>query len=116
MHVGDDRPLRFEAVDPAQGIVHAEMTGVAVVAEPIDNPQLEIFQRRPTLAWNVTEIGRVGGVADAVAQGGDLAVRRREGDRGPGAPFPSDARDSAGSTGRRAGVRGLAPPGRGSKP
>ncbi len=55
MHVGDDRPLRFESVDPAQGIVDAEMTGVAVVAEPIDNPQLEIFQRRPALAWNVDE-------------------------------------------------------------
>ena len=55
------------------------MAGMAGIAQPVDDPEVEIFQRRPALRGNVVEVGRVGGVADAKAERGDIAVVNQEG-------------------------------------
>jgi hypothetical protein len=67
MHVGDDGAARLEAVDPGQRVIDAEMAGVAGIAQPVDDPEIEILQERPALGRNVAEVGRIGGVADPVA-------------------------------------------------
>ena len=79
MHVGDDGALRLEALDPGQRIVDAEMAGVAGIAQPVDDPEIEVFQGRPALLRDVVEIGRVGGVPDTIAQRGNVAVVNQKG-------------------------------------
>ena len=44
MHVGDDGAARLEALDPGQRVVDAEMAGMAGIAQPVDDPELEVFE------------------------------------------------------------------------
>src|SRR4051794_25251905 len=74
MHVGDHGALRLEALDPGQRIVDAEMAGMRRIAQSVDDPEIEILQRRPALFRNIADIRRIGGVANAVAERGDVAV------------------------------------------
>ena len=46
--------------------------GCAGIAQPVDDPEIEIFQRRPALARECRDVGRVGGIADAIAERGML--------------------------------------------
>src|SRR2546423_12557801 len=81
MHVGDHGALGLESLDPGQRIVDAEMAGMAGITQPVYDPELEIFKAGPALAGDIADIGRIGGVADAIAQRRDvtvLDVERRE--------------------------------------
>ena len=49
------------------------------VAQAIDDPEIEIFQGAPALARDVAEVGRVGGIADAIAERGMLPCCDQEG-------------------------------------
>ena len=46
-HVGDDGALRLETFDPGQRVVDAEMADMAGVAQPVDDPEVEVFKRAP---------------------------------------------------------------------
>ncbi len=62
---------------------------MVLVAQPIDDPQIEVLQRCKTLFWNVVQIGRVGGIVDPVAERRYVAMaqqERRDGQR-PARPF-----------------------------
>ena len=48
------------------------------VAQAVDDPEIKIFQGPPTLARDVVEIGRVGGIPDAIAQRGNVAAPTRK--------------------------------------
>src|SRR4051794_12480954 len=50
------------------------MAGVAGIAQPVNNPELQVSQRRPALLGDVVEIGRVGCVAYAIAERRNMAV------------------------------------------
>src|SRR3954447_20525980 len=79
MHVGNDGAFRLEALDPRQRVADAEMAGVAGIAQPVDDPEVEVFQRRPAFLGNVVKVGRVGGGSDPEAQRWDPAVVNQEG-------------------------------------
>ena len=49
------------------------------IAQPVNNPEIEIFQRRPAFGGDIAEIGGIGGIANAVAERGDVAVLQVEG-------------------------------------
>src|SRR6266540_5896439 len=88
MHVGDDGALRLEALDPAKRVVDTEMAGVAGIAKPVDDPEVEVFQRRPAFRRDIVEVGRVGGGPDTEAQRGNPAVVDQEGGKFYGAALP----------------------------
>jgi hypothetical protein len=50
MHVGDDGAAWLEAIDPGQRIVAAEMAGMRGIAQPVDDPEIEVLQVGPALA------------------------------------------------------------------
>src|SRR5437667_8136742 len=55
------------------------MAGMPGIAKSVDDPEVEVFQRRPALLGNVVEVGRVGGGPDTEAERGNLAVVNQEG-------------------------------------
>ncbi len=59
-------------------ITQAEVAGMRRVSQRVDDPQIEIFQRAPALARDVADIGRVRGVADAIAECRYVAVLQEE--------------------------------------
>ena len=46
--------------------------GCAGITQPVDDPEIEVFQERPALFGNVVEIGRVGGIAHAITERGNV--------------------------------------------
>ena len=78
MHVGDDGAARLEAIDPGQRVVDAEMAGMPGIAQPVDDPEFEMFQKRPARGRDVADIGRVGGLADPIAERRNIAVLQEE--------------------------------------
>ena len=46
------------------------MAGMAGIAQPIHDPEVEVLQRRPAFLGNVVEVGRVGGGPDTEAERG----------------------------------------------
>src|SRR5882762_8996903 len=79
MHVGDDGTLRLEALDPAKRVADAEMAGMAGIAQPVDDPEVEVLQRRPAFRRDIVEVGRIGGGPDTEAERRDIAVMNEEG-------------------------------------
>jgi hypothetical protein len=44
-----------EAVDPAKRVADAEMAGWPSMAQPVDDPEVEVLERRPApgdIAWS----------------------------------------------------------------
>src|SRR6185312_14720603 len=64
---------------PRQGVIDAEMAGMPGIAQPVDDPELEVFQVTPTIGRNVAHIGRIGSIADPVTERLNLAVLQAEG-------------------------------------
>src|SRR4051812_37044641 len=75
MHVGQDGALRFQPLDPGERFGQAEMARMRYRAQGIDDPQIEIAQRRETLIGNVADIRRIGDIADTETKRGDVAMR-----------------------------------------
>src|SRR6516162_8460330 len=81
---------RLEALDPGERIVHTEMAWMRRITQTIDDPEIEAFQRAPALARNVADIGRIGRIADPVAECRDIAVLHDEGGKLHRAALPQD--------------------------
>ncbi len=90
MHVGDDRALRLEALDPRQRVGDAEMAGMRRIAQAVDDPEIEAFCSAGQLSSGMScRSGVVGGIADAIAERGDVAVLQQEGGQFERAALPS---------------------------
>ena len=74
MHVGDDGAAGLEAVDPGQRVVDAEVAGMRRKAKPVNDPEIELFQKRPALVRDVVDIWRIGSIGNPVAQRGNIAM------------------------------------------
>src|SRR5262249_29944653 len=59
--------------------VDTEMARMDVVAQAVDDPEIEIFEQRPAFTRDVADIGRIGGVRDAIAERWYLAVLEQKG-------------------------------------
>src|SRR6202012_1624623 len=81
---------RLEAFNPQQRIADAEMAGMVRITQTIDDPEIEIFEVRPAGLGNIADIGRIGGVADPIAQRGNVAVREVESRERHGTALPLD--------------------------
>src|SRR5262245_51905268 len=78
MHVGDHGALRPEALDPRERVSDAEMAGMRCVAQTVEDPEVEVFERAPAFAGDVANIRRIGSVSNAIAERRDVAVLRDE--------------------------------------
>src|SRR5213080_3043271 len=64
------------------------MAGMAGIAQAVDDPEVEVLQRRPALLGNVVEVGGVGSSANPEAERGNPAVVNQEGGKFYGAALP----------------------------
>src|SRR4051794_13237628 len=55
------------------------MAGMAGIAQPVDDPEVEVFQRRPAFRRDIVEVGRIGRGPDTEAKRGNPAVVNQEG-------------------------------------
>src|SRR5260370_40115222 len=60
------------------------------ITQPVDNPEIEIFQMMPALARDVADIRCVSGVADAITERRDVAMLQKEGGNHNRAALPFD--------------------------
>src|SRR6266550_8838404 len=60
------------------------------IAEPVDDPEIEIFQMMPALARNVVDIRLIGGVTDTITERRNVAMLQKEGRNHYSAPLPFD--------------------------
>src|SRR3954451_1482230 len=90
MHVGDDGAARLESIYPGQRVVDAEVAGMARKAKPINDPEIELLQKRPALGRDVIDIRRIGSVGDPVAQRGNIAMMYDECRQGDCLALPFD--------------------------
>ena len=64
--------------------------GCARIAQPVDDPEIEVFQKRPALGRDVADIRRIGGVANPVSKRRDVAVLHDERRKRHRSPLPFD--------------------------
>ena len=70
----DGGRARLEAVYPGQRVVDAEVAGMRRKAKPVNDPEIELFQKRPALVRDVVDIWRIGSIGNPVAQRGNIAM------------------------------------------
>src|SRR5258708_23023164 len=90
VHVGEDRALRADAVDPSQRQVEVKMTRMWPVPERVDDPQLDAGERLYGGLRHIHQVGRVSHGAEAESEGTDVAVRELERHRRDGAARARD--------------------------
>ena len=91
--VGEDRPARAHRLDLRQRLVQAEMRGMRPIAQGVDDPHVEPFEKRPARLRNAFDVRGIGEPAEPEPERVDLAVvevERRRLDR------PARALDPAG--------------------
>ena len=71
--------------DPLEGFRQGKMTGVRRVAQGIDDPQVEALEKTEALDGNCIEIRRIGHLAKAKTECGNLAMFKLEGNSIQGA-------------------------------
>src|SRR6266403_1718561 len=54
------------------------MAGMPGVAQPVDNPEIEIFKMMPALARDVVDIRGIGGITDAITERWYIAVTQNK--------------------------------------
>src|SRR5262249_51656779 len=54
------------------------MAGMRCITQTVDDPEVEVFERAPAFAGDVADIRRIGGISNAIAERGDVAVLRVE--------------------------------------
>src|SRR5260370_29519083 len=89
-HIGEDRALRADAVDPSQRQVEVKMTRMWPVPERVDDPQLDAGERLYGGLRHIDEVGRVGHGAEAESERPDVAVGELERQRRDGAARARD--------------------------
>src|SRR3569832_684522 len=88
MHVGDDGTAWLEALEPRQRVIDTEMTGMPRVAQPVDNPQIKVFQKGPAFGRNVVDVRRVRRIRNPIAERGNIAVLHEECRKRHRSPLP----------------------------
>jgi hypothetical protein len=78
VQIGEDRALRLQPFDPGQRLADAEMAGMRTVAQRIDDPQIEAFERLDALCGQINEVARIGDAAEAISERGNIAVVLQE--------------------------------------
>src|SRR5580692_321668 len=78
MHVGNDGAARLETADPGQRVVDAEMAGMPGITQAVDNPEIEVFEGSPARGRDITDIGGIGGVPNAIAERLNIAMLQDE--------------------------------------
>src|SRR5258706_6994206 len=48
------------------------------IAQPVNDPEIQVLQGRPALGRDVVDIRRIGGIADAIAERWNIAVLQNE--------------------------------------
>src|SRR6266516_6525329 len=66
------------------------MAGMPGIPQPVDDPEIEIFELRPALGRDVAHIRRIGSVADAITERGNMAVLQDECGKRHRAALPFD--------------------------
>ena len=74
MKIGEYRALGPQFGDPVEGFRQGKMTGVARVAQRVDDPQVEPLQKTAAFDGNGVEIGRIGHLAKAKTERVNLAM------------------------------------------
>ena len=74
MEVGQHRAARFQTLDPFERLADREMRTVPLVAQRVDDPQIETFEILNALGRDRVEIGRIGNVAEAEAKRGNFTM------------------------------------------
>src|ERR1700722_2389935 len=72
------------------------MAGMRRITQAVDDPEIEIFEISPTRRRDVADIGRIGGIADAITERRNVAVLHDEGRQRQRAALPLDAAAFAG--------------------
>lgn len=78
VHVGQHRAARLQARDPVQRLAQREMRGMRRAAQRIDDPDIEVLQKRQAFLWQVVQVAGIGQPGDAEAIGCDAAVELPE--------------------------------------
>src|ERR1700676_2994765 len=84
VQIGQDGAPGFYAFDPAKRVLERKVTRVRPIAQAIAIPTAGAAKGRTVLRWNAAEVARIGEVAEAEAERGDIAVlleERQDGDR-----------------------------------
>src|SRR5258708_29357220 len=90
VHVGEDRALRADAVDPSERRVEVKMTRMWPVPERVDDPQLDAGERLYGGLPHIHQVRRAGLGAEAESEGSDVAVGELERQRRDGAARARD--------------------------
>src|SRR5579871_1035210 len=90
VHVGEDRPPGRKPLDPLERFGDREMARVRLVAQSIDDPQINASERRNAFRRQVAQVARVRDVADTEAERRDVAVVLQERQRGDRAALACD--------------------------
>ena len=78
MKIGENRALGPQFGDPFEGFRQGKMTGVRRVAQSVDDPQVEALEKTEALEGNGIEIRRIGHLAKAKTERGNLAMFKLE--------------------------------------
>ena len=115
--MGEQGASRVEALDDVEGLNEAEVGGVGLVAEGIEDEDVESFEEGPAFVGDLTDIGAVGEVADAEAEDVESAVFEPDRDDfltedserdGGGDAFEAELGEVTGGDGLGAFVEGVA--------
>src|SRR5262245_9761474 len=90
MQVGQNRALGFEALDPIQRFRDAQVAQVRLVAERIEDPDVEAFEGRDAVGRQTLEIAAIGQAAEAKAERSDVAMVLEDGQGGDWSSLPLD--------------------------
>ena len=72
--VGEEGAFGVELVDKLDGFGEVGVAGVGLVAEGVEDEDVEVLEEREAFGGDVAHVGEVGGGAEAVAGDGVAAV------------------------------------------
>ena len=89
MQIGQDRPPRPELLDQRERFVDAQMAGMRFVTQGVDDPDVEVGERREALRRQPDQVAGVGEPAKAEAERGDVAMLLQDRQAVMAPPAPS---------------------------
>src|SRR3984957_11659621 len=101
MQVREDRSPRTLRLDPRQRLRETEMRGVGAIAQGVDDPDVQVFEKRATGLRNALHVRGVGEPSEAKAERADVAVVEIERHGLDVAPRALDAAEPTGIAGAR---------------
>ena len=88
MQVGQDRPRGFDALDPGQGILHAEMTGMRTITQRVDDPHVDRTHCGDCCWRQPAEIAGIDKAAEAKTERANITMLLEKREHGDGSPLP----------------------------